>query len=600
MKMGKEFIRMLVYVVIVLVFIQLFRMDIIFSTSNIENMLTNEYDTIKTTKLSLTDTSDYNKNRFLIIYNEEEAQLNNIEITLDYLNVEYDVMKSSEKLESYKIYNTIIMLEHNLTNMIDIDNVLNYISEGGQLIYLIDNTVSKNDKLVEYAPVFGIQEIGESKETNNVYFDSEILSGIYGELNLGEPEGMKHKEFKFIQLETTDDSQVHMATDKGQPLIWNKQYNKGNIMVLNLGNYEEKAFRGFLTGAISIMQEVFIYPIINAEVVFLDDFPADYNANPEILRKNYGRNTERFMLDMWWPDMIKLMEKYNLVYTGAYIETYNDIVSGPFENNEAILSVTKHLMSDLLKYNGEIAFHGYNHQSLLFNKLYSDRYGYKAWKNGDEIIKAINTSTSYFNQVYPNYNFYTYVPPSNLLEEEVIPSLLKAIPSIRTISGVYNGEIDENGKESKEVFEQEFGIDDRYGVSLPRITSGAFYTDDTRYNLASAVTIYGIVNHFVHPDDVQDPDRSNGLLWEELYLENDNLFGKINQYYGWLEKTKASSAAEKVKQYVNADVIYSLEEDEKGKSISIVVDNIQDEVSLILATNYDITYSENCEYEKID
>ena len=173
---------------------------------------------------------------------------------------------------------------------------------------------------------------------------------------------------------------------------------------------------------------------------------------------------------------------------------------------------------------------------------------------------------------------------------------LKAIPSIKNISGVYYTVSDDNGKILEEVFTQEFDVDEKFGTSLPRVTSGAFYNEATRYSMASALTLHGIVNHFVHPDDVQDPYRSKGLLWEELYLETDKLFGAINQYYGWLEKSKASYAAEKVKQYVNIDAFY-LEEDNR---ITIRLDNLQHEASLILATYKDITFSNNCEYEKID
>ncbi len=597
MKVGKGYIKLFAYVIVLLIFIQLFRMDIIFSTDSIENIITNEYNIVKATKLSEEQKDGYNKNNFLIIYNEKNKELTNISITLDYLNIDYEMMKSTEVDRIYDDYNTIIMIEDDLNNIIDLDRIMAYVSNGGKIVYLIDSIIQEGENVTKYADsAFGITKTGMTKETNAVYFNSEVLSGVYGELNLDEFDDMKYTEFRFLELAVADDSIVHMETNNGTPLIWSIDYYEGEIMVLNLGNYEGKEFRGVLTGAISLLGEFFIYPIINSQVVFLDDFPADYNANPEILKTNYGRNTERFILDIWWPDMVKLISKYKLIYTGVYIETYNDKVSGPFENNKYILSATKRLTSDLLKYNGEIAFHGYNHQSLLFNEASANPYGYKVWENGSDIVEAINTSTSYFNHVYPNYNFTAYVPPSNLLDEDAIPSLLKAIPSIKNISGVYYTVSDDNGKILEEVFTQEFDVDEKFGTSLPRVTSGAFYNEATRYSMASALTLHGIVNHFVHPDDVQDPYRSKGLLWEELYLETDKLFGAINQYYGWLEKSKASYAAEKVKQYVNIDAFY-LEEDNR---ITIRLDNLQHEASLILATYKDITFSNNCEYEKID
>ncbi len=596
MKIGKGYIKVFIYIIVLLVFIQLFRMDIIFSTDSIENIIINEFDINHADKLSAAEKKDFVKHKFLIIYKEQNNVLNNIQIILEYLNVEYEISQASEVDKVYSNFNTIIVLDTELNDLIDIDKIMLNTSRGGRLIYLASYKLGEGEVLDKYAPAFGIVNIGENSKTNSVYFNSEILSGIYGELNLDEFDEMDYDEFSYIEFEITNDSLVHMESENDYPLIWSKSYNQGELMIINTGDYEGKEFRGILTGSISLLGEFFLYPIINAEVIFLDDFPADYNSDPEILKDNYGLNTEDFILDIWWPDMIKLITKYNLVYTGVYVETYNDMVNGTFINNEYILSATKQLTSDLLKYNGEITFHGYNHQSLLYNQTYSDFYGYNAWANSGDIIRAINTSTSYFKQVYPNYEFFTYVPPSNLLDNDAIPALLEAIPTISNISGIYYPATDSKGNIKKEVFVQDFSIDNNYGVALPRITAGAFYTNHIRFDMASALTMNGIINHFIHPDDIQDSLRSKGLLWEELYAENDKLFGAINQYYGWLDKAKASDAAEKVKQYINSEVMYFLEDDQ----ITIKVDNLHDEISLILATYKDIVFSKNCEYVKID
>jgi len=260
------------------------------------------------------------------------------------------------------------------------------------------------------------------------------------------------------------------------------------------------------------------------------------------------------MLEIWWPDMLALMKTYHLKYTGAFIETYNSNVEGPFLNNNETKHSTKRLVNELLKNGGEISFHGYNHQSLLYKQEWSSIYGYSSWPSEEKIVEALSTSVDFFNQFFPEYKFYNYVPPSNLLDNDAIVALIKGVPTLKSISGVYLGGYDDDGTPNPIDFDQEFGIDERYGVALPRVTSGAFLDDNVLYDLASVVTVNGIVNHFIHPDDVIDSERGRGLMWEELYKAYDFLFGTVDEKYPWLETQTASNAAEKVREYTGVEV----------------------------------------------
>jgi hypothetical protein len=302
------------------------------------------------------------------------------------------------------------------------------------------------------------------------------------------------------------------------------------------------------------------------------------------------------VLEIWWPDMVKMMHKYGLVYTGAYVEAYNDDVEGDFPDNENMTASMDQIVRDFNKYGGEISLHGYNHQALLLDQEKASRYGYTSWPDGESIVKSLRSSIRFFNQSYPNYQFTTFVPTSNLLEEDVIPYLLQALPTLETISGVYFSYDYLNNMKSEDHFKQEFAEDSRYGTALPRVTHGAFYSDQVRYNLASAVTTHGIVSHFIHPDDVLDPVRSQNLLWEDIYKQTERLFGAIDQQFGWLVKNKARDASQKIRQYVHADLYYRI----SGKTMTIAADHFGTELSVILFTDRSIRESKGCDYQKID
>lgn len=592
----KNNITLIVMVVGLIVFIQLFRLGALFGKDDITHTLKVDFDINKAINLSQTEKDVFHKEKFLIIYGDDENELVNLEKTLGYLKVDYEAILSSKALESYSGYDMIILLDHQMSRVIDIEKLLLYAKEGGKLFYLIDGSINFDPLFKNYAETFGIKSFEKEIPTNEVRFNTEILTGIIGELNVADPQNDSFYAFEPTQVELLEDCIIYMESQDGIPMIWKRSLENGIIMTLNLGAYDDKEKRGLLAGGISLLKDYFVYPIINSEVVFIDDFPADYISNPEILKVNYGRDTQRYLLEIWWPDMVSLMKKYGLIYTGAFVETYNNQIEGPFEDNEQIETSTKRLVSDIMKFGGEISFHGYNHQSLLFDQTESDAYGYKAWKSDEDIVEAIKHSISFYKTMYPNYDFYTYVPASNLLDPAAIKDLKEAIPSLKTISSVYVGEVDENNQQNLADFDQEFGFDDRYGVALPRVSSGAFLDDNLLYTIASAITVNGIVNHFIHPDDSIEVDRSHGLIWGDLYKEYDHLFGTIYEKYPWLEEETVSDASEKVEAYTYSEVYYHM----KGRTLTISADHFQNEMSVIVVMDQNILSGTDCEFEQID
>ena len=330
--------------------------------------------------------------------------------------------------------------------------------------------------------------------------------------------------------------------------------------------------------------------------MFIDDFPADYRSAPEILQANYGRNFQRFVLEIWWPDMAALMKKYDYRFTTAYIKSYNDQVREPFEFDKAIEGTMQRLASDIIKNQGEVCFHGYNHQPLFFTQSPMNLYGYKAWPDSAMIGAAIRQSITFFQDRFSGYQFHTYDPPSNMLEPEAIPALTQAIPTLRTISGTYFESTNEAGEISSENFTQEFTVDSRYGIALPRVTAGSFYSDAVQYIMASVVTTNGIVNHFIHPDDILDPDRSYGLLWEQLRQENEKLLGGIDRKYEWLSKDTADQAAQKLQKAYYARLYYTRGE----HSIQIACDNFSSGLTLMVTSKDRLTAGNGCTVRKID
>lgn len=589
------------FIIVILIFIviiaQIFRLNKHVTPVYIEHKIDNEYKLEQARSLSESEKNQFSNKVYLILSNLDTAnEISNLISIFEYLKIDYRIEDYSNDID-YSLYESIILLEGQISDKeLDIISLTNYVEEGGRLLYLGNGTKGDENLIQEYPEVFGVNKLNGFLRSNYIYFDTDVLLGIRGHLDMDDNDYEDYMNFEYLDVELVDNAIVHMEEISGSPLIWEYSVNKGKIMVVNTGRYESKEMRGLIAGSLGLLEDLLVYPIINSQVIFIDDFPADYNSNHLLIKENYGRDFERFIKEIWWPDMVDLMKEYDLKYTSAFIQTYNDVVDGPFAYNKSTIPTTIELASDLINSGGEVSFNGYNHQSLLFDQISSSKVGYKAWPSEKNIVESIKKSLNDFGELFPNYKFYTYVPPSNLLDKRAIPLLKEAIPSLKTISGLYYGEVDDFGRVNQDTFVQEIGVNEKYDfVDLPRITSDSFLHDNAYFRIASSITLHGLVNHFIHPDDILDPERSLNLLWDDLFKETTYYFKTLNTQYPWMDKDTASTASEKVKQVFYSKPYYEFVD----SKIIIAIDNFYKEIDLILVTDKEIVSGSNCEFIKI-
>ena len=88
-------------------------------------------------------------------------------------------------------------------------------------------------------------------------------------------------------------------------------------MVLNATLTGEKANRGLTLCALFALEDTIVYPIINAGMIFIDDFPAPQpEGTDERLMADFGYSIQGFFRNHWWPDMKRLVWTYGcLLYT---------------------------------------------------------------------------------------------------------------------------------------------------------------------------------------------------------------------------------------------------------------------------------------------
>ncbi|MGM0881208.1 MAG: DUF2194 domain-containing protein [Bacillota bacterium] len=460
-----------------------------------------------------------------------------------------------------------------------------YVNQGGYAFFMVKP--EQDDAFFRLYRKMGILDAGEIADTKGIKLTSNVL---IGEKGLFIDDTFVSNPVMSVNLD--EKSRVHATTASGMPLLWDYPYGEGKFMVLNGTMLQEKINRGLLAGAVSMLQPDFIYPIFNSKMMYIDDFPAPIGKSVDAaIYRDYRRDRPAFFRDVWWPDMLKAAKRFDVKYSAVLIESYNDEITPPFRSpkdadEEGLISYGR----EVLKSGGEIGLHGYNHQSLVLSQEVADEFGYNAWRNADDMAKAIEEVVRFANTAFPNYTMLTYVPPSNVLSPEGREALKKGWPDIAVISSLY-GE-DATGLS----YVQEYEIAKDGILEMPRVTSGYLEGSFGRWAEACTMTSLGIFSHFLHPDDLLNTERSRGLNWEKLYEKYSDMLARLDKTYPWLRPMTSTEAAVGMAEMLSSSVDWNRSE----QSLHGSIQPYRSEAFFIFRTEKTIRSLVGCTVRKID
>lgn len=427
----------------------------------------------------------------------------------------------ADAIPSLTSFDRVIVLMPSLDGLgTHLTDIMSWVSAGGSL--MLGMTPDNSNYLQAIASKLGIESAGYDYATAEsiVPSDDFMLGG-------GERYEFSDPFDSSLSVSLRETAHVWAKTgDAGTPLIWSNDCGSGHTVVCNIGIYD-KVMRGFYASAISLLGDATAYPVINSAVFYLDDFPSPVpSGDGTYIKRDYGLSIADFYTKVWWPDLQKLAQKYGIRFTGVMIENYEDAVNQTEPARQADTTQFRYFGGMLLQMGGELGFHGYNHQPLaLWDTDYGTLYDYKTWKNKETLVASLNELIAFQDEVLPNAHGSVYVPPSNILSARVRKLIGTDVPRIKTIASTYF----EDGTDLPYV--QEFGVASDGIVEQPRIVSGGM-VDDSYMRLAavSELNMHYVSTHFMHPDDLLDPDRGAKEGWE-VYK------GGLTDYLDWLSKS---------------------------------------------------------------
>ena len=422
---------------------------------------------------------------------------------LDDMRVAYDVLDMEQySVALLKPYDKAVLCFSDLDLFgEEIGALTAWVKTGGCLMNMVTYDITPNFQVT--AGKLGILEGGSSyASASGFYVEEDFMIGA------------KDREFHFeetyessLNVLLKDSCRAYVyALENDLPLLWECDYGEGTFVVLNQA-LSGKVTRGLLAAGYSLMDDISIYPVINASAFYLDDFPAPVpGGNGEYIQQEYGMDISNFYSNIWWKDVLDWEEKYGIVHSGLIIEDYSDLVEKPFPRMLAAERF-RFFGNMLLNHEGELGFHGYNHMPLCLEGFdYKGLYdSYELWESPEAMQAALLELESFSRELFPNCTFSVYVPPSNIISEEGRAILTDTLPDIRAIASTYlPGDC---------VYEQEFGVREDGIVETPRVTSGAIMDEHTYLMTFSELNMHYVQSHFMHPDDVLDEDRGAALGW---------------------------------------------------------------------------------------
>ena len=270
----------------------------------------------------------YDKNDEYSVYAKE-----NIERIIKILKVKYTVSEINAEVKNITNKDILLLTAKKWINYTaEIDNILENVADGAGL--LISLFPGHDSYFVTLQQKFGLYSLGEQRIASSINIENDILMG----LKKGETIEADVAVDLVYEIFTTSDTKIYITDEKEIPMYYTIEYGRGKIGVYNGENILDRAFEGTVVGMLGTLGKEFLYPIIDSGVLFMDDWPAPFIFKDENIYEQYGMDYNDFLEYIWWPDIVSMLEKYDIELSSALLIDYNDLVEPPFDSEYEVLS----------------------------------------------------------------------------------------------------------------------------------------------------------------------------------------------------------------------------------------------------------------------
>lgn len=476
-------------------------------------------------------------------------------IALNYAKINYDVQDFAQNTDfsNLDIYATVLVTTEKIwdLNQKTCNQLKNYVEKGRGLGILFRGW---NDELASLFGATNRREPQIIEGSQNVRFLADFVPAA-AELVLS------HTEISNFTISLSPNVRIISQTEKW-PVVWLNRFGKGRVIYWNNSLLSQKNNRGFIIRTLTALQSIAVVNIVNAGLFCLDDYPnSSSNQKFDPIKSEFNQTVSEFYVLKWYPDMIKLAEKYGLKFSSALVFNYNGQTNPPYQFYEWLhgelrlggkpvkssIWAAQNLNQEIT----ELGLHGYNHQSLLREN----------WRTKENMVLAMNAGVKRWKVDNLGELPFTYIPPNNLYDSLGVQALREGWPTVKVIASMYFGDFESGGN-------REFGPEpwNKDFYCIPRNTSGLILSEYDRWSLISLMILNGVWSHFIHPDDVYPTGERYGrelledsgidkLSWygepgkNGLYYHQIKMIEFVRKTFPWLRSLKMKEAYDEFQKY---------------------------------------------------
>lgn len=250
-------------------------------------------------------------------------------------------------------------------------NYLRRLSERGVVICMAGLPSSDNLEKPYIRDFFGISKCGVQTEKEGYRLGNKLLFGsIYESEEKFETVDLSLKqrtEVYVSALEKDEDIENHDLT----PLFWRYKENaeQNNVYVINEFLLQQETGYAIVSFLMADIYGTYMYPVVNAYCFAIEGMPYSSNYESPYLRKQYGKDALGVENDIFFPQISRCEERYDLSTTWYSRET--ESLENPKNN------LLKYYLSDIERSAGVIG--SYDDKGCHLDMDYDNRL--TAWTN---------------------------------------------------------------------------------------------------------------------------------------------------------------------------------------------------------------------------
>ncbi len=495
---------------------------------------------------------------YLIVTGNDTVIYKNVMQALDYAKKGYKVSSSASALNTtdYKGVKAIIVTTPDLASLGDMLVMMNAVKSGVNIFFAALPQEGSNN-YDAYCEIMGIvSRTGEATIEGFQTFEGLLAQKgdiVCNDYPLTVEDIRVDATCRKYIFEYSSDPLADQSTMV--PLLWRTVYGEGQIFVINADFMEQKYSMGLCIAVLGGMETDYAYPIVDAKVNYIDSFPFISYENGDAMMRFYNRDSQAFIKDQVWPNLVTMMKDSDIRFTGLYYAYLTDAASESTNFSSDTLSYFKKQFS---KYGCEFGFGGY-HKDTLSGKEFEEQ--------------ALDTSYNQFKYHMGNYNLVTYkfsTSISQAAQTDMLHKLRK--------TAVYVSKMD--GEEGSD-YVAPLGFAESNVVNMPIICEEVEPSYQDYWKACNMASGLGLATHYFDMYDVITNTNNYNYEWM-IYSQNlAKEFNLLKRGTSWLTERTSAQAGYRAKRFlcVMPEITFSSNE------LNIKCQNFDDKATFIVKTN---------------